>query len=93
MIALPLGVLQSGVVAISPSPAAASDAIAALAMGSATRITLVFSRAVLGDGGEGDEFFVCLIGAGFGVVEFGSGCFAFFDGLDRWAARGDWTCG
>jgi monoamine oxidase len=42
VIALPLGVLQSGSVAISPSPAAAADAIAALAMGSATRITLVF---------------------------------------------------
>lgn len=42
VIALPLGVLQAGSVAISPMPGAAGEAIAKLAMGSATRITLVF---------------------------------------------------
>jgi monoamine oxidase len=42
VVALPLGVLQSGSVTISPAPAAASEAIAALAMGTASRITLVF---------------------------------------------------
>jgi monoamine oxidase len=42
VIALPLGVMQSGSVAISPEPIGAMRAIRALAMGSATRITLLF---------------------------------------------------
>jgi monoamine oxidase len=42
VIALPLGVLQSGTVPISPNPAAARDAISKMAMGTATRITLRF---------------------------------------------------
>ena len=42
VVALPLGVLQSGVFPISPLPKTAFDAIRACAMGSATRITLVF---------------------------------------------------
>jgi monoamine oxidase len=42
VIALPLGVLQAGSVSISPEPEAAMKAVATLAMGSATRITLVF---------------------------------------------------
>lgn len=42
VVALPLGVLQAGSVAISPMPEAAAEAIAALRMGSATRITLLF---------------------------------------------------
>ncbi|HEX5235481.1 MAG TPA: NAD(P)/FAD-dependent oxidoreductase [Silvibacterium sp.] len=42
VVALPLGVLQAGGVAISPLPEEARKAIAALAMGEASRITLVF---------------------------------------------------
>lgn len=42
VIALPLGVLQAGSVSISPMPAPVAKAIAALAMGPATRITLIF---------------------------------------------------
>ncbi|MGB7189146.1 MAG: FAD-dependent oxidoreductase, partial [Acidobacteriaceae bacterium] len=42
VIALPLGILQAGTVAVSPMPDAAAKAIAALRMGSAARITLVF---------------------------------------------------
>lgn len=42
VIALPLGVLQAGAVAISPAPEKAMRAIAALRMGAASRITLVF---------------------------------------------------
>jgi monoamine oxidase len=42
VIALPLGVMQAGSVSISPAPEADVKAIADLAMGSASRITLVF---------------------------------------------------
>ncbi|MFZ0663176.1 MAG: NAD(P)/FAD-dependent oxidoreductase [Acidobacteriaceae bacterium] len=42
VVALPLGVLKAGSVEISPIPTAVSEAIAKLAMGSATRITLEF---------------------------------------------------
>ena len=42
LIALPLGVMKAGSARISPEPRAAAEATAALAMGSATRITLVF---------------------------------------------------
>jgi len=42
VIALPLSVMQTGSVRISPQPIAAAEAMAALAMGSASRITLVF---------------------------------------------------
>lgn len=42
VIALPLGILQAGTVAVLPMPDAAEKAIAALRMGSAARITLVF---------------------------------------------------
>lgn len=42
VIAVPLGVLKTEAVKISPLPAAAENAIHALAMGTATRITLVF---------------------------------------------------
>lgn len=42
VIALPLGVLQAGSVAISPMPDEAAKAIGRLAMGAATRITLAF---------------------------------------------------
>jgi monoamine oxidase len=42
VIALPLGVLKAGSVRISPMPERAAEAIRKLAMGAATRITLVF---------------------------------------------------
>lgn len=42
VIALPLGVMQAGGLRISPEPLAAEEAMAAMAMGSAARITLVF---------------------------------------------------
>jgi monoamine oxidase len=42
VIALPLGVMQAQSMRISPEPKVAAEAIRALAMGSATRITLVF---------------------------------------------------
>jgi monoamine oxidase len=42
IIALPLGVLHAGAVSIEPSPPSAPTAIRKLAMGTATRITLVF---------------------------------------------------
>lgn len=42
VVALPLGCLQAGAISISPAPETAMKAIAQLAMGSATRITLVF---------------------------------------------------
>jgi monoamine oxidase len=44
VIALSLGVLQARSVSISPEPEPAADAIDRLAMGSATRITLVFKE-------------------------------------------------
>jgi len=42
VVALPLGVLKAGTVAITPMPEKAAEAIRKLAMGSATRITQVF---------------------------------------------------
>jgi monoamine oxidase len=56
VIALPLGVLKAGSVAISPMPEAAAEAIAKLAMGSATRITLVFRERFWEDAAPGLSF-------------------------------------
>jgi len=56
VIALPLGVLQAGMMTISPAPEGATKAIAAMAMGSASRITLVFRERFWETTAEGLSF-------------------------------------
>lgn len=56
VIALPLGVMQAGSLRISPEPESAAEAMAALAMGSASRITLVFRERFWETNAEGLSF-------------------------------------
>jgi len=56
VIALPLSVMQAGLVRISPEPKLAAEAMAALAMGSASRITLVFRERFWGTAANGLSF-------------------------------------
>lgn len=56
VIALPLGVMQAGSVRIWPEPPAVTEAVRALAMGSASRITLVFRDRFWESSAEGLSF-------------------------------------
>ena len=56
VVALPLGVLQAGSVSFSPMPERAAKAIASLAMGSASRISLVFRERFWEDAAKNMNF-------------------------------------